>query len=161
MRTTFGEIIQEVLRHEGGYVNDSADKGGETKYGISKRAHNDVNIKTLTVENACSIYREHYWVPSKAEKLPEELREAYFLFVVNAGQGNAVKVLQKACNGKNGKGEQIGVDGRIGRMTLRACQSLEKDRLISYIILYYGKIVYRNASQERFWYGWYRRALGI
>ena len=51
MRTTFGEIIQEVLRHEGGYVNDSADKGGETKYGISKREHNDVNIKTLTVEN--------------------------------------------------------------------------------------------------------------
>jgi len=161
MRTTFGEIIQEVLRHEGGYVNDSDDKGGETKYGISKRAHSDVDIKNLTVEKACAIYREDYWKPSKAEKLPEELRESYFLFVVNAGQGNAVKVLQRACNGKNGRDEQIKVDGRIGRMTIRASQKLERDRFTSYIVLHYAKIVYRNDSQERFWYGWYRRALGL
>ena len=52
MKTTFDEIIEIVLEHEGGYVNDPHDRGGETKYGISKRAHNDVNIKTLTVENA-------------------------------------------------------------------------------------------------------------
>ena len=161
MRTTFGEIIQEVLRHEGGYVNDSDDKGGETKYGISKRAHSDVDIKNLTVEEACAIYREDYWKPSKAEKLPEKLRESYFLFVVNAGQGNAVKVLQRACNGKNGRDEQIKVDGRIGRMTIRASQRLERDRFTSYIVLHYAKIVHRNDSQERFWYGWYRRALGL
>ena len=120
MRTTFGQIVQEVLRHEGGYVNDPLDSGGETKYGISKRAHSDVDIKNLTVEDACAIYREDYWKPCKAEKLPEELREPYFLFVVNAGQGKAVKVLQRACNGKNSKDEQIKVDGRIGRMTIGA-----------------------------------------
>ncbi len=161
MRTTFGKIVQEVLRHEGGYVNDPLDSGGETKYGISKKAHGSVDIKNLTVEDACAIYREDYWKPCKAEKLPEELREPYFLFVVNAGQGKAVKVLQKACNAKNKKSEQITVDGRIGKMTIGASQKLERDRLISYIVLEYAKIVYRNVSQERFWYGWYKRALGL
>ena len=81
--------------------------------------------------------------------------------MVNAGQGNGVKVLQRACNGKNSKDEQIKVDGRIGRMTIAASQKLERDRLVSYIVLHYAKIVYGNSSQERFWYGWYRRALGL
>jgi len=46
-------------------------------------------------------------------------------------------------------------------MTIGASQKLEKNRFISYIVLHYAKIVYRNASQERFWYGWYKRALGL
>ena len=70
-----------------------------------------------------------------------------------------MRSLQKACNGKNGKGEQIAVDGRIGRMTIRASQKLEPERLKSYIILHYAKIVLRNATQERFWFGWFRRVL--
>jgi lysozyme family protein len=159
MKVTFGEIITEVLKHEGGFVDDDLDRGGQTAYGISKRAHPDVDIKKLTVEDAISIYREHYWIPSKAERLPERLRLPYFVFLVNSGQGNAVKVLQKACNSKNGKGEQISVDGRIGRMTIRASQKLEPQRLQSYIILYYANIVIKNSTQERFWFGWYRRAL--
>ena len=36
MKTTFEEIIEVVLEHEGGYVNDPDDAGGETKYGIAK-----------------------------------------------------------------------------------------------------------------------------
>ena len=34
---TFNEIIKTVIEHEGGYVNDPTDLGGETKYGITKR----------------------------------------------------------------------------------------------------------------------------
>ena len=48
MKTTFDEIISVVLHHEGGYVNDPKDPGGETNYGISKRAYPDVDIKNLT-----------------------------------------------------------------------------------------------------------------
>ena len=35
--TTFNKIIEVVIGHEGGYVNDPTDLGGETKYGITKR----------------------------------------------------------------------------------------------------------------------------
>ena len=52
MKTTFEEIIEIVLEHEGGYVNDPDDAGGETKYGIAKRWYPDVDIKNLTKEQA-------------------------------------------------------------------------------------------------------------
>ena len=34
MKTKFEEIIEDVLKHEGGYVNDPHDRGGETNFGI-------------------------------------------------------------------------------------------------------------------------------
>ena len=52
MLKEFDKIIEVVLEHEGGYVNDPADAGGETRYGISKRAYPDENIKELTVDRA-------------------------------------------------------------------------------------------------------------
>ena len=42
--TTFEEIIEQILKHEGGYVNDPNDRGGETKYGITKN-HNQYTDK--------------------------------------------------------------------------------------------------------------------
>jgi lysozyme family protein len=158
LEVKFNEVIKLVLKNEGGYVNDpNYDKGGETKYGISKRAHPEVDIKNLTIDGALDIYRRLYWNPSKAEKLMPELRYQYFDFVVNAGQGNAVKVLQKACNGKLKQSEKIAVDGRIGRMTIGASEKLEESRLKAYKLLYYANIVLKNPMQEKFWYGWYRR----
>ena len=35
MLTKFDDIIEVVLKHEGGYVNDPNDLGGETNYGIT------------------------------------------------------------------------------------------------------------------------------
>ena len=60
-----------VLRWEGGdrYTNDPKDPGGETKYGISKRAHPTLDIKHLTPEKALEIYLEKYWFPSGADDL--------------------------------------------------------------------------------------------
>ena len=53
--TTFNEIIEVVLQHEGGYVDDPNDLGGETKYGITKRFYPSVDIKNLTEEQAKHI----------------------------------------------------------------------------------------------------------
>ena len=50
--TTFNNIIEVVLKHEGGYVNDPNDLGGETNFGITKRFYPDVDIKNLTKEQA-------------------------------------------------------------------------------------------------------------
>ena len=33
---TFEEAVKIILKHEGGYVNDPVDPGGETNMGISK-----------------------------------------------------------------------------------------------------------------------------
>ena len=36
MLISFDEIIEVTLHHEGGYVHDPKDLGGETNYGIKK-----------------------------------------------------------------------------------------------------------------------------
>jgi lysozyme family protein len=46
----FDKAIEIILKHEGGYVNDPDDPGGETKFGITKRNYPTLNIKSLTVE---------------------------------------------------------------------------------------------------------------
>jgi len=57
----FDKVIDKVLINEGGYVNDPHDSGGETNFGISKRAYPNVNIKELTTAGAKSIYKKDYW----------------------------------------------------------------------------------------------------
>ncbi len=34
----FDQAFERVIGHEGGYVNDPRDPGGETRYGISRRS---------------------------------------------------------------------------------------------------------------------------
>ena len=42
----FDKIIEKVLKHEGGYVNDKDDPGGETNMGVSKKAYSSVSGKS-------------------------------------------------------------------------------------------------------------------
>ena len=153
----FNSCVWKVLKSEGGYVDDPTDRGGETNFGISKRSYPDLDIKNLTEKEAVKIYERDYWKPSKAERLPEKLQLAYFDMCVNMGQRNAVKILQKACNGKNRK--KIAVDGGIGPQTIGATKRLEIGRLKSYRVLYYANLVHSKPKQERFWYGWFKRAI--
>ena len=97
---TFEVIVASVLEAEGGYVNDPQDPGGETKYGISKRSHPDVDIKNLSITGAIKIYEEEYWKPAKVEMLPAYLRNFYFHMVVMSGKKQACRTLQRACNAR-------------------------------------------------------------
>jgi lysozyme family protein len=154
----FMKEVAKVLDHEGGYSKDPDDAGGETKFGISKRAFPDTNILDLTKADAVKIYWEFYWKKYKISMLPEHLQGITFDMVVNKG-GRGVKILQKAANNKNKKDKLITVDGRIGRMTAEACQKLEIDRVVAYNVLHYAKLVQKKPSQMKFWYGWFRRAV--
>ena len=158
MRISFGQIVDAVLKREGGLVNDSSDRGGLTKYGISQRAFPKEDISSINEAKAKHLYLTHYWRPCKAEKLPEKIRETYFDIVVNMGQSRAVKLLQQACNQK---GSDLIVDGLIGPKTIKAAKRLEKDRLTAFRVLYYAKIVLNDSSQMKFYYGWYRRSIEI
>ena len=154
----FDKIIEEVLKHEGGYVNDPDDAGGETNYGIAKKFNPDVDIKNLTKDGAKEIYYNKYWVPSKADKVPDKLKHIYFDMVVNFGKRGAVKVLQQAAVAK---GHNIEVDGGIGPNTLNAIKNVEVDRVRAYRVLKFAKIVLNKESQEKFWLGWFRRATEV
>jgi hypothetical protein len=156
----FDEIIEVVLEHEGGYVNDPKDPGGETNFGIAKRSHPDVDIKNLTKEGAKEIYKEVYWDKNKVESLPEELWHIYFDMCVNQGKSRAVKIIQRAVNGKGGS---LTVDGGMGPMTISAIgkSRVELDRVRSYRVKYYADLVTRKPELERFYFGWFKRALEV
>ena len=159
MKTTFEEIIEQVLEHEGGYVNDPHDAGGETNFGIAKRFYPDVDIKNLTKEQAKKIYHQDYWRPGKCDEVPPHLRHIYFDMCVNFGRSGAVKVLQRAANSK--LRNKIDVDGGIGPATLKAIQNLDVERVRAYRVLRFANIVIDKPNQERFWTGWFRRALEV
>jgi len=156
----FDEIIEVVLEHEGGYVNDPKDPGGETNFGIAKRSHPDVDIKNLTKEGAKEIYKEVYWDKNKVESLPEELWHIYFDMCVNQGKSRAVKIIQRAVNGKGGS---LTVDGGMGPMTIAAIgkSRVELDRVRAYRVKYYSDLVTKKPDLERFYFGWFKRALEV
>lgn len=112
----FDQAFELLIGHEGGYVNHPKDPGGETKYGISKRAYPDEDIAGLTLERAKAIYRRDYWDRVEAEALPPEVRFDVFDVAVNSGVSTAVKMLQRAAFAE--------VDGVIGPKTRLALKSM-------------------------------------
>ena len=159
MLKTFDEIIEQVLEHEGGFVDDPTDRGGETKYGISKRAYPDEDIKALTVERAKELYKRDYWDRFKVANLHDRIRHIYFDMCVNMGGGRATKILQEACNSKNSY--KIDVDGGIGKNTIKASANLEDFRLRAYRVMFYAELVMKKPEQMKFWVGWFRRSCEV
>ena len=110
MDERFKKIVDIVLGHEGGYVNDSRDPGGETNWSISKRSYPNVNIAILTKKNATKIYYNDYYLPNKYDKLHAKSALVCFDSAVNSGSKQANKWLQEAVGATP--------DGVIGPNTL-------------------------------------------
>ena len=158
MKVTFDEIINVVLHHEGGYVNDPKDPGGETNYGVSKRAYPDVDIKNLTEDDAKDIYRRDYWDKNHCGDLPEDLRHVYFDMCVNMGAGRATKIMQETANAK---GANLKIDGGMGPMTIGAMKNVELERVRAYRVKYYATLIERKPDLAKFYFGWFKRSLEV
>lgn len=87
--STFDSAFAIVVNHEGGYVNNPADPGGETKYGISKRAYPTLDIANLTLEDAKAIYKRDYWDALNLDSEPYDHALCLFDCAVNQGVGRA------------------------------------------------------------------------
>jgi lysozyme family protein len=93
---TFDDAFDRLIGHEGSYVNDSNDPGGETKWGISKRSYPHLNIATLTRDEARSIYRRDFWGRIHGDEMYDGLAFQVFDFAVNSGIETAVRYLQRS-----------------------------------------------------------------
>lgn len=151
----FQRSIAVVLKHEGGYVDDAFDAGGETNFGISKRAYPALDIKNLTLDDAVAIYHSDYWRPVQGDLIVgNELALQVFDMAVNAGIGAAARILQTIVG--------VAADGVIGTVTLRAVDAYPSvDGLLWRYKFerarYYARIVSRNPNQARFLMGWINR----
>jgi lysozyme family protein len=112
----FETCIARVLGNEGGYVNDPADPGGETQWGISKRAYPMLDIKSLSRNSAIAIYRRDFWERISADKLPPLLQFQVLDFAVNCGIETAVRKVQSAVG--------VADDGHFGPVSLAAVAAM-------------------------------------
>lgn len=92
----FDIMFDRLIGHEGGYVNDPNDPGGETKWGISKRSYPHLNIKELSRDGARALYYTDFWLRIHADKLRDGVAFQLFDFAVNSGIGTAVRYFQRA-----------------------------------------------------------------
>ncbi len=153
--------IRHVLDTEGGYVDNPYDRGGKTKYGISQRQYPDLNILTLTLEDAIAIYQRDYWLAYDCHQLPPAFGVFLFDAVVNHNPKTAVRFIQRAL--------RITTDGIIGPHTLgaarRAAVMSSFDEVLSmafaYRADYYHDLMVANRTQERFALGWFKRLFNL
>lgn len=83
---SFETAFEIVLGHEGGYSADPQDPGGETKFGVSKRAYPHLDIKNLSIEKAREIYLRDYWFGAGCDVIADEAL-AILLFDCAVNQG--------------------------------------------------------------------------
>lgn len=162
----FNIAFEHTVGIEGGYVNDPEDRGGETKFGISKRSYPHLDIKNLTLSSAKDIYYQDFWNTRKMnlDLLPLEVAIELFDTGVNMGMPRARLMLQMALNLLN-RGEtrfaDLKVDGWIGSSTMKAISLTDEKELLKVLnglqFVRYLEIVENDHSQERFFAGWTKR----
>lgn len=122
----FGPAITFVLANEGGYTAGAAgDPGGETNFGISKRAYPDLDIKNLARADAVEIYQRDFWRFSglTSQRMATKIFDEY----VNS-KHHAIRVAQMALGTL-----QVGpivADGNYGPQTEAALNAVDEDRFM-------------------------------
>ena len=159
---TIDQILDEVIRREGGYVHDPVDRGGPTHYGITQRTLRAwrghpvtaADVHRLTRDEARAIYQRRYVDAPGFATLPDRLRAQVIDNAVTSGPRQAIRDLQRAIGG-------IRVDGKLGPKTCAALTrrgvAVVHAQLIQVRAARIGRIVQRDPSQARFLNGWLTR----
>ncbi len=143
----FDTAFDRLIDSEGGYVNNTKDPGGETKFGISKRSYPHLNIKDLTLSDAKAIYKQDFW-DVLGEAHPAIKFQA-FDFAVNSGIQTAIRKLQAS----------IGVadDGHWGPRSAAALNSMELNDVLMRFAAYRLDFMTSLSVWPDFGKGWARR----
>lgn len=179
---TLNDIIAEVIKAEGGYVNDPDDRGGETNFGITvavARANGyHGSMRDMPRSVAEAIYRKRYIVAPGFDKvfiLSNAIGVELVDTGVNMGPAMAGMFLQRWLNGFNQPGsgyQDLFVDGQIGPISVDALRTFLERRgkegeqvmlraLNSIQGARYLEIAESKPTQRKFLYGWIRARVQI
>jgi len=160
----FRRAVDIVLEHEGGYVDNHADHGGPTKYGLTLHdlklggLSDDVaTLKALTQDQARSVYLDVFWTPGHYDELQSD-NLAVCLFDQAVLDGTAaIAGLQTLLD--------THPDGVLGPLTVAAANR-EPNNVVALEFLharvrYYVGIVKADASQIQFLTGWLDRLFDL
>ena len=172
----FESSYRRVLEHEGGYVNDPDDPGGETYKGVARKMNSKwagwVRIDMLKrqggfpanlerdadlQEMVRDFYEVNYWDKVKGDDIAnQEVAFYLFEFAVNAGVATSSTLAQLVVGANK--------DGVIGGETVKAINAYDPEKFIALFtvakIARYVNIVKNRPTSKKYFYGWVRRALG-
>jgi len=173
--TGFSAAVEIVLRLEGGYVDNSSDRGWATNHGISLRfalglpegerlkldldGDGDVDaddIRLLKRPMAEDLYHRHFWAPLGCDELPVPVAAHLFDAGVNQGAPSAALLLQASVGAK--------LDARIGPKTQEAVWRRWNDgpyRLLDEFGARRGLHYARCQDVDAFGLGWFRRLMAV
>jgi lysozyme family protein len=137
------QILAAILRREGGYVDDPADRGRCTNMGITIGTLRDWrgkavtcdDVRRLTEQEARDIYRARYLTPF--DGIDAAIKPQVVDIAVNAGVSRARALLALA---------------QQSDRPLQTALAIERLR-------HYARIVRADASQSKFMLGWINRAV--
>jgi lysozyme family protein len=143
-----------IQKQKVGYTNIPSDSGGETKFGVAKGSHPNLDIKSLTYAQACEIYRNEYWNMNHCDKLPFPLNVIHFDGGVNMGSSRATKFIQQAVGANP-------VDGSFGPGTMRTALAADPFAAALAIIdlrdAFYKNLAAKVPKNAMFLKGWLNR----
>jgi lysozyme family protein len=152
----FDTAFDRLIGHEGGYVNNPADPGGETNWGITLRTAREAGytgaMRDLTREQAKGIYRISYWDRAKADQYDGAIGFQLFDAAVNNGIGQAIRFLQRAVD--------MADDGVVGPLTLAAVRAAPVTDVLARFNAQRLDFYTRLSTWPTFGKGWARRIVG-
>lgn len=182
----FNLAFQITDGHEGGYVNDPNDNGGETYRGIARkfwpnwqgwRIIDDYKFKHKLIKGQIiddpslnnqvrAFYKSHFWDINKLDSIVDQgIANEIYDTGVNMGIKIAAIFLQQGLNllNRNQKYYQdIKEDGSIGPVTISMTNAHKYPRCLEKTLnilqgARYVEICKNNPSQETFFRGWLTR----
>lgn len=168
---TIEQMIDDILRREGGYVDHPADRGGATNFGITQKTlsqylgHNVLkrDVQNLSEDVARDIYERNYYYSPRIDRLPSAIQPFIFDSAVNHGPRRAIKFVQSVCN-QAGYNPPLSEDGAMGPNTRRGAEWAQTEMgsvflkaLLEERRNFYLAIVASRPSQQVFLNGWMNR----
>lgn len=181
--SNFNTAIPVILMHEGHLVDDPADPGGITNYGISLRYLHSltaqepdllnlydenqdgqidaVDIRDLSQQEAVEIYKTQWWDKNHYGLINDQaLATKIFDLAVNIGNITANKLLQHACNIVMNN-QSLQVDGVIGMQSIAVINALDPVNVLAQLRTltknYYESLVTKHPNLGKFLKGWLNR----
>lgn len=159
------DLITKVMKREGGYVDNPDDRGGPTKYGITRdtlaasRGHSvsSDDVANLGEGEARTIYRRNYFVGLDDVTSPKVL-ELLFDYSVHSGPARAVSALQEVIGTKP--------DGNFGPNSKAALAKIDQatlywplvcERLDNFLRIIGKDWYHGDKTQGQFAEGWANR----
>ena len=160
----FTRAMARLLGNEGGCVDNPADPGGETKFGITKREYPNLDIAALTPAAAAEIYYRDWWQRYRYGELPGPIAVKLFDLAVNIGPDHAARCMQRALRAC---GRRVTEDGALGPATITAARAANQLALLAALRAeaagYYRTLAAlergrRAGGDQEFLNGWLNRA---